>query len=175
MESLGTWTSFGTSFYPKGNSLHILCDKALLYFWLIMAVKGKTEPLNAFSFITEWMCVQCYPWQLVEIFLFITFQPLLFILRNKNKFKVHTILHAQTFKDIICLSLRVSFFRLTSQFSHILCGTHPSPSQLALIVFLQKVLAEIFIAVILIANRPIKKCHQDHDLVPKSLILPYWF
>ena len=172
---MGTWTSFGTSFYPKGNSLYILPDKALLYFWLIMAVKGKTEPLDAFSFIIEWICVQCYPLQLVDIFLFVTFQPLLFILLNKNRFKVHSTLHAQMFKDTLCFSLRVSFFRLTAQFPHIFRDTHPSPSQLALIVFPQKESAEIFIAVILIANRPIKKCHQDNDLVPKSLILPYWF
>lgn len=152
---LGTWASFGTSFHPKGNSLHILPDKALLYYWLIRAVKGKTELLNVFRFIIEWIYVQCYLLQLVEIFLFVTFQPLLFILLNKNKFKVHTILHAQMFKDILCFSLRVSFFRLTTQFPHILCDTHPSPSQLALIVFTQKESAEILIAVILTANRPI--------------------
>lgn len=88
---LGTWASFGTSFHPKGNSLHILPDKALLYYWLIRAVKGKTELLNVIRFIIEWIYVQCYLLQLVEIFPFVTFQPLLFILLNKNKFKRYTL------------------------------------------------------------------------------------
>lgn len=115
LELGGTWTYF----YPKENSLHCLPDKALLDLWLIIIVKEKTEYFNAFSFNIEWIYVFSVihdTWNF-PLCTFSTIASSSTLLKNKNKFKTHTKPHAQTLKDVLSLSLKVSFFRLTSLIS----------------------------------------------------------
>lgn len=54
----GTWTSFGTSSTDNGNFPVSLPDKALLYLWLIMAVKGIIDvSMHSVLLLNDYMCL----------------------------------------------------------------------------------------------------------------------
>ena len=84
--------------------------------------------------------------------------------RNKNKFKIHTMPHAQKLRDVLRVPLEASFPRLTLYSTlRYSVDTHLTPSQWALIFFiLQQEETAIFIAL---------GCRIDHKQTNSQLPL----